>query len=515
MERSLPTGSSLRSQTFNFSAARSRFAWPRASPLQSHRGRPTRAPVLFCFPFAMTSVESLACRRSERPRFTSGCGETANQPISLTLPPQGHWCNIEAPTRRRPCSGTADRWAVASKNGMTDDTISVKGRMAELFPLDNPAGRQGDSDPRHRPKRCTMLVDNHAMECLCEVMSERTNRLAYVGRSPAKSDQHGSEASPVATARRFGHPSGSLKRIAMRKTTTFSTILVLVALLAAHMAWAGPTEDGDREAARIATKQATAAYNLGHYDEAASLYEEAYRRVPDPILLYDLGQSYRQADRLDKALTAYRSYLRTAPDDAPNRAKVQQWVGELEWTSDLQNKTAALKAAQEKRRAAQVVTKPAEPDKPAEPRRAVEAEPVRPAGPATPPESQIQDQQAPPPPVSTRSDLVTQAPAVEEFHSSPNWKKWAPWVGVGITAALGVATLVEGLSANSSFNDLQGNCGKTRTCTDSQVDGVRSKTTVTNVLLGLTAASAAATGVVFYFSYSGSKETAASLAWRY
>jgi tetratricopeptide (TPR) repeat protein len=295
----------------------------------------------------------------------------------------------------------------------------------------------------------------------------------------------------------------------MRKTTTFATILVLVALLAAHMAWAGPTEDSDREAARIATKQATAAYNLGHYDEAASQYEEAYRRVPDPILLYNLGQSYRQADRLDKALTAYRSYLRTAPDDAPNRAKVQQWVGELEWTSDLQNKTAVLKAAQEKKRAAQVVTKPAES---AEPSKAVEAEPAQPAEPA---ERQIQDQQARTPSVSTRPDLVTQAPAVEEPHSAASWKKWAPWVGVGITAALGVATIVEGLSANSSFNNLQGNCGKTRMCTDSQVDGVRSKATVTNVLLGLTVASAAATGVVFYFSYSGSKETAASLAWRY
>jgi hypothetical protein len=38
---------------------------------------------------------------------------------------------------------------------------------------------------------------------------------------------------------------------------------------------------------------------------------------------------------------------------------------------------------------------------------------------------------------------------------------------------------------------------------------------VTNVLLGLTAASAAITGVGFYFNYSGSKETGASLAWRY
>ena len=131
----------------------------------------------------------------------------------------------------------------------------------------------------------------------------------------------------------------------MRKTTTLSMILVM-AMQAAPMAWAGPSDDSDREAARVATKQATAAFNLGHYDEAAALYEEAYKHVPDPILLYDIGQSYRQANQPDKALIAYRSYLRTAPDDAPNRAKVKQWVAELEWTSDIQAKTAAQKAAQ-------------------------------------------------------------------------------------------------------------------------------------------------------------------------
>jgi len=296
---------------------------------------------------------------------------------------------------------------------------------------------------------------------------------------------------------------------------------VLVALLAAPTAWAGPSEDADREAARIATKQASAAYNLGHYDEAASLYEEAYKHVPDPILLYDLGQSYRQAEKLDKALTAYRSYLRTAPEDAPNRERVKQWVAELEWTSDLQAKTAPMKATQ---KAAQkekpstpvapaplvpgpVVSAPAVP-KPAEPA------PVAPKL-AEPAELQMSHEQVSSPSVSTRPDLVSQSPKAEESHSSPAWEKWAPWVGVGVTTALGVATVVEGLSANSSFNDLQGTCGKTKTCTDSQVDGVKSKTTVTNVLLGLTAASAAVTGVAFYFNYSGSKETGASLAWRY
>ena len=28
---------------------------------------------------------------------------TPNMPLQQAIPPQGHWCNIEAPTRRRAC----------------------------------------------------------------------------------------------------------------------------------------------------------------------------------------------------------------------------------------------------------------------------------------------------------------------------------------------------------------------------------------------------------------------------
>ena len=303
-----------------------------------------------------------------------------------------------------------------------------------------------------------------------------------------------------------GQPRGFLKRLVMQKSRTS---IFAVALLAANVAGAGPNEDADREAARVATKKATAAFNLGHYDEAASLYEEAYTLVPDPILLYDLGQSYRQANKLDKALTAYRSYLRTASEDAPNRDKVQQWVGDLEWTSDIQAKAAAQKAAQKEQPSSPAAPAPPIP-KPAEPARLPE-----PAKPAQSAEPQISHEPVPPQSISARPDLVSQAPQVEEPHSAASWKKWAPWVGLGVTTALGVATIAEGLSANSSFNNLQRSCGKTKTCTDSQVDVVRTKTTVTNVLLGLTAAAAAATGVAFYFNYSGSKETGGSLALRF
>jgi len=244
--------------------------------------------------------------------------------------------------------------------------------------------------------------------------------------------------------------------------------LVLVSLLvAARTASAGTKEDGDRDAAREAAKQATAAFNLGHYAEAAALYEQAYKLVPDPILLYDLGQCHRLGNKPDEALVAYRSYLRTSAEDAPNREKVKQMVDELEWTLAASHKN----------------------------------EPAPAQVPAV----------APP---AARTDLSSQPPvAVEPPRAS--WKAWAPWAGVGLTAALGVAAIVEGLSVDSTFSNLQGTCGKTRSCTDSQLSSDRTKATVTNVLWGLTAASAAATGVVFYLSYSGGKGAGLSLAWRY
>jgi tetratricopeptide (TPR) repeat protein len=255
-------------------------------------------------------------------------------------------------------------------------------------------------------------------------------------------------------------------------------------LLMSHRVSAESTPDSDREVARIATKQAAAAYNLGDYSEAASLYEKAYKLVPDPILLYDIGQSYRQGNKLDKALIAYRSYLRTAPENAPNREQVKKLIDELEWTSDLQAKAAAMKTAQKKE-------SPQSSETPA------------------PGEHVVPFSGLP------RLDLVLQAPQAEPTRSPSAWKRWAPWIGTGVTVALGIATIVEGLSARSSFHDLQGTCGKTKTCTDSQVDGAESKVTATNVLLGVTAVSAAATGVLFVFSYPGGKETGISLAWRY
>jgi hypothetical protein len=38
------------------------------------------------------------------------CSMLPNKPLKLTIPPQGHWCNITEPARRRARSLTARRW---------------------------------------------------------------------------------------------------------------------------------------------------------------------------------------------------------------------------------------------------------------------------------------------------------------------------------------------------------------------------------------------------------------------
>jgi tetratricopeptide (TPR) repeat protein len=122
-------------------------------------------------------------------------------------------------------------------------------------------------------------------------------------------------------------------------------VVAVLSLLQGTMvlpASAGPAEDSAREH----TKNANAAFNLGSYDEAASEYEAAYRVVPDPALLFNIGQSYRLVGKSSKALIAYKSYLRTAPANASNRAQVEARVRELETGAASREETPAAGPSQ-------------------------------------------------------------------------------------------------------------------------------------------------------------------------
>jgi tetratricopeptide (TPR) repeat protein len=84
----------------------------------------------------------------------------------------------------------------------------------------------------------------------------------------------------------------------------------------------GPAHADDGRAARRHFEAGSTLYDLGKFAEAAAEYEEAYKAKSDPTLLFNIGQAYRGAKQYDKAITAYKSYLRRVPD-ARNRADVE------------------------------------------------------------------------------------------------------------------------------------------------------------------------------------------------
>jgi tetratricopeptide (TPR) repeat protein len=85
----------------------------------------------------------------------------------------------------------------------------------------------------------------------------------------------------------------------------------------------------DKAKAKEAFRLATQHYYLGEYREALQSFKEAYRAFEDPVLLFDIAQSYRQLLNDQLALREYNMYLTVAPN-APNRDEVRALIEKLE-----------------------------------------------------------------------------------------------------------------------------------------------------------------------------------------
>lgn len=69
-------------------------------------------------------------------------------------------------------------------------------------------------------------------------------------------------------------------------------------------------------------------FDVGEYDEAIADYREAYRLVPRPGVLYNLGQAFRLKGDCLTASRMYRNYLRVEPA-SKHRALVEQHLEAL------------------------------------------------------------------------------------------------------------------------------------------------------------------------------------------
>jgi tetratricopeptide (TPR) repeat protein len=71
-----------------------------------------------------------------------------------------------------------------------------------------------------------------------------------------------------------------------------------------------------------------ARYRSRHFQEALEAYQAALELRSQPILLFNVGQCYRQLGRYREALIFYQRYLVLAPS-AANRATVERFIFEL------------------------------------------------------------------------------------------------------------------------------------------------------------------------------------------
>ena len=220
---------------------------------------------------------------------------------------------------------------------------------------------------------------------------------------------------------------------------------VMVAVLAVHpeavaVAVAEAAPDADSNDARRMFEEATAAFSLGRYAEAAEKYEAAFALRPDPVLLYDAAQSFRLAGNWTRALELYRSYARLYPD-GPNAA-------------DARGRAAALEKL--------IAASPPAPPPPAP----GQAAPPWQAPPATPPAvQQVTPPQAPqpspaaslpaaPPPAAKRAavPMVSREAASNGEKQSVTHKTWF-WVAVGAAVVIVGTTLILVATRGEQFPD--------------------------------------------------------------
>ena len=185
------------------------------------------------------------------------------------------------------------------------------------------------------------------------------------------------------------------------------------------------------EEARERYRRGTAAYNLGHFAEAAREYEAAYQITLDPAMLFNTAQAHRLAGDEQKAILAYKGYLRAAPA-GPQRKVAQQNLDEL---TKLAATRAPLAPSSSSPPTASRPTAPA----PASENKAAASPPVA----ATAPDAvQASPVVAPTVPVATPTapteTLVARPETPASAAERPLYTRWPFWAAVGATIVAGV-----------------------------------------------------------------------------
>lgn len=103
--------------------------------------------------------------------------------------------------------------------------------------------------------------------------------------------------------------------------------VVSVVLWSAPQAGAQPT--GNKAQAKALYDKGNVQYNLGRWKEAIDLFTQAYEAYDDPLILFNIGQAYRQDGNCSRAIFFYKRYLALKPN-ATNRPEVEKFIEKLQ-----------------------------------------------------------------------------------------------------------------------------------------------------------------------------------------
>src|SRR4051812_24080106 len=109
----------------------------------------------------------------------------------------------------------------------------------------------------------------------------------------------------------------------MTKSIVRSVVLLLLLLAPAARA-----NDADLDKAKEIYGQAEKEYQLGRFDDALKLYQQAFEAKPLPGFLFNIGQCHRNLGNWERASFFYQGYLAREPK-AKNRSAVLALIDQM------------------------------------------------------------------------------------------------------------------------------------------------------------------------------------------
>jgi tetratricopeptide (TPR) repeat protein len=226
----------------------------------------------------------------------------------------------------------------------------------------------------------------------------------------------------------------------------------LVAALAITAVLAVPAwgAEGDKAAAMAHFEAANRLYDIHEYAKALEEYKAAYLAKPDAAFLFNVGQCYRKLGRRVQALEFYQEYLKKAPPDDPSRPYVEARIRDTDTGDIFEGNTSTRSATQPIQAPPPPLVQPTPLPAEVQPVAETEIETATQQPPSAVDSPVGQPSPAPSLPPSAESvtaksaglDLTAVQPAEPVSASTPFYKTWWFWTGVGAAVVAGTVTAI-------------------------------------------------------------------------